>query len=98
MEIHYHRNELLVNSAQNCNIASRSPLQQPRQLHQLFKPGAPFVWVGNQSFAVADFVGAAGGELAVGGPAVLAVGNLVGFLRDDEIANPSFEIGRFVDF
>lgn len=38
-------------------------------MHQLLKPGAPFVGVGDEDFAGADFVGAAGCELVVGGKA-----------------------------
>ena len=50
--------------------------QQPRQLHQLFKPCAPFVRVGDEGFAVADFVGAAGGEIVVVGSFVFRLNSL----------------------
>ena len=52
---------------QFCPAESASLFQQRRQLHQLLKPCAPFVGIGNDGFAVADFVGAAGGELEMGG-------------------------------
>jgi hypothetical protein len=74
------------------------PLQQPRQLHQLFEPCAPLVLVRHKCFAVADFVGDAGGEVFVGWPAGLAVGDPMRIFPGMKQANESLDIRRVVGF
>ena len=70
-------------------FSTGSTPQQRCQLHQLFVTTAPLVPIRNESFPVADVVGTATGELFVGGPAALAVGDPLTFIRQHEIYQQS---------